>query len=117
MNETIRRSSGFVSGFAAAYPFTSPQLGCSADRTGGMGKVMEKIKLTNSYDEDRVQTGDLEPAHVRSLEIEALVDTGATILILPADVVQRLGLREQGRRKVVYANGREDQIPWIGGGR
>jgi clan AA aspartic protease len=82
-----------------------------------MGKVMEKIKLTNSYDEDRVQRGEWRPEQVRSLEIDALVDTGATMLILPADVVERLGLREQGRRNVVYADGRKDEIPWIGGVR
>ena len=78
---------------------------------------MEKIKLTNSYDEDRVQTGDWQPEQVRSIEIEALVDTGATMLILPADVVNRLGLKEQGRRKVRYANGSEEEIPWVGGVR
>ena len=82
-----------------------------------MGKVMEHIKLTNSYDEDRVQTGDLRPEQVRSVEIEALVDTGATMLVLPADIVQSLGLREQGRRTAVYANGKEEKIPWIGGVR
>ena len=82
-----------------------------------MGKVMEKIKLTNTYDENRVESGDWKPEQVRSLEIEALVDTGATMLILPADVVARLGLKEQGRRRVVYADGHEDEIPWIGGVR
>lgn len=82
-----------------------------------MGKVMEKIKLTNSYDEDKVESGYWGPEQVRSVEIEALVDTGATMLILPADVVDRLGLKEQGRRTVVYANGAKGEIPWIGGVR
>jgi clan AA aspartic protease len=82
-----------------------------------MGKVMEKIKLTNSYDEDKVSSGYWQPEQVRSLEIEALVDTGATMLMLPADVVERLGLKEKGRRKVRYANGREDEVPWVGGVR
>ena len=82
-----------------------------------MGTVMEKIRLTNTYDENRVESGDWKPEQVRSLEIEALVDTGATMLILPADVVARLGLKEQGRRRVVYADGHEDEIPWIGGVR
>jgi clan AA aspartic protease len=76
---------------------------------------MEKIKLTNSYDENRVQSGDLRLDEVRSTEIEALVDTGATMLILPADVVGRLGLKEQGRRKVRYANGTREDIPWVSG--
>src|SRR5262245_32455123 len=78
---------------------------------------MEKIKLTNSYDEDRVQSGDWRPEQVRSVEIEALVDTGATMLILPADVVARLGLKEQGRLTVGYADGTEEAVPWIGGVR
>ena len=82
-----------------------------------MGKVMEKIKLTNSYDEDKVSSGYWQPEQVRSLEIEALVDTGATMLMLPADVVERLGLKEKGRRKVRYANGKEDEVPWVGGVR
>ena len=82
-----------------------------------MGKVMEKIRLTNTYDENRVESGDWKPEQVRSLEIEALVDTRATMLILPADVVARLGLKEQGRRRVVYADGHEDEIPWVGGVR
>jgi clan AA aspartic protease len=82
-----------------------------------MGKVMEKIKLTNSYDEDKVQSGYWQPEQVRSLEIDALVDTGATMLMLPADVVDRLGLKERGHRKVRYANGEEDTIPWVGGVR
>lgn len=78
---------------------------------------MEKIKLTNSYDEDRVAGGYWQPEQVRSVEIEALVDTGATMLILPADVVERLGLKEEGRRKVRYANGETDEVPWVGGVR
>ena len=78
---------------------------------------MEKIKLTNSYDEDRVAGGYWRPEQVRSVEIEALVDTGATMLILPADVVERLGLKEEGRRRVRYANGKTDEVPWVGGVR
>ena len=82
-----------------------------------MGKVMEKIRLTNSYDEDKVQSGYWKPEQIRSLEIEALVDTGATMLMLPADVVERLGLTERGRREVRYANGQKDTVPWVGGVR
>lgn len=40
---------------------------------------MEKIKLTNDYD------ATLNAAEVRTEEIEALVDTGATMMMLPAD--------------------------------
>jgi clan AA aspartic protease len=80
-----------------------------------MGKIMERITLTNSYDEETVRRGLAAPDSVRSVEIEALVDTGATMLMLPEDVVTLLGLREAGRRKVRYANGEVAEVPWVGG--
>jgi clan AA aspartic protease len=76
---------------------------------------MQPIKLINNYDEERVRTGDLRPDQVRSLEIEALVDTGATMLMLPADVVERLGIHISGHRKVRYADGSVKEVPWVGG--
>lgn len=75
---------------------------------------MTKVKLTNTDDLARVQAGVLRPDQVRELELEALVDTGATSLVLPADVVAALGVREVGRRKVRYADGRVEEIPWVG---
>src|SRR5262245_2532306 len=80
-----------------------------------MGRVMQLIKLTNSYDEERVVLGESRPEDVRWAEIEALVDTGATMLVLPADVVERLGVRTMGHRNVRYADGRTAPVPWVGG--
>jgi clan AA aspartic protease len=76
---------------------------------------MQPIKLTNSYDEEYVARGDLGADKVRTTEIEALVDTGATMLVLPADVVSRLGLLPAGYRKVRYADGRTAEVPWVSG--
>jgi clan AA aspartic protease len=80
-----------------------------------MGRVMQTIKLTNSYDEEYVARGDLPADRVRSTEIEALVDTGATMMVLPADAVSRLGLLPAGYRKVRYADGRTAEVPWVSG--
>src|SRR5262245_20186116 len=79
-----------------------------------MGRVMEIIKLTNEIDVAAAQEGRLQPEKVRSVEVEALVDTGATMLVLPADVVAALGIRPAGTRKVRYANGTVAEIPWVG---
>ncbi|MBI4704525.1 MAG: retroviral-like aspartic protease family protein [Deltaproteobacteria bacterium] len=76
---------------------------------------METIKLTNFGDVEDVHRGLLGPEGVRSLEVEALVDTGATMLVLPAEICKRLGLRTLGKRKVRYANGAVAQVPWAGG--
>lgn len=80
-----------------------------------MGKVMENIKLTNDYDFALALAGGLDPAKVRTVEIEALVDTGATTLMLPADAVERLGLPVRGHRKVRYADDRVETVPWVVG--
>jgi predicted aspartyl protease len=37
------------------------------------------------------------------------------MLVLPADVVERLGVRIAGHRKVRYADGRVASIPWVAG--
>jgi clan AA aspartic protease len=79
-----------------------------------MGKVMQLIKLRNSNDVARANEGDALPTGIRTVEVTALVDTGATMLVLPADVVTALGLPIQGTRKVRYANGESADRPWIG---
>jgi len=63
-----------------------------------MGRVVARIKLQNSGDLRLARDGLLPPERVRTLELEALVDTGATDLVLPADVVAELGLPEIDRR-------------------
>jgi clan AA aspartic protease len=80
-----------------------------------MGKVMQKVKLTNSHDEFDRSAGRVDVDAVRSIEIEVLVDTGATMLVLPADVVTKLGLLPDGYRKVRYADGRRREVPWVSG--
>ena len=66
---------------------------------------MQKIKLTNMRDAILASAGHLAPDRVRSAEIDALIDTGATTLIIPEDVAALLGLTVAERRKVKLANG------------
>ncbi len=80
-----------------------------------MGRVMAQIKLTNHTDHQNVARGLIGPEEVRSRQIEALVDTGATMLVLPADVVAQLGLPHAGMRNVRYASGQVRAVPWVGG--
>lgn len=80
-----------------------------------MGKIMTRIKLTNGFDEERARLGEIPAERVRTVELEALVDTGATMLMLPADVVSALGLAERSGRRVRYADGRVREVPLVGG--
>jgi clan AA aspartic protease len=75
---------------------------------------MQPIKLRNSNDVARADEGALATEAIRKADIIALVDTGATMLVLPADVVAALGVPPQGVRRVRYASGEVAERPWVG---
>src|ERR1022692_397028 len=79
-----------------------------------MGKVMTKLTLWNNTDLAMVDRGLLAREAVRMEEIDALVDTGATMLVLPIDVCERLGLTFLDTRKVRLADGGLREIPHVG---
>ncbi len=58
-----------------------------------MGKVLIKIKLTNLFDLG-ARHRKLSTAKPREVEVEALVDTGATRLYLKPSVIRALGLEK-----------------------
>ncbi len=74
---------------------------------------MQAIQLANNHDEEDVKRGMRRPHEVRTAVVQAMVDTGATMLVLPADLVGKLGLFPDGYRKVRYADGRIGELPWV----
>ena len=75
-----------------------------------MGAVRVKVKLSNAADEHQFQSGQLALEQVRTLETDALVDTGAVTTIIPDDVRQQLGLLSRGQRVARYADGRRETV-------
>ena len=57
-----------------------------------MGKVIERVKLTSLF----------EPS--KSIEVDAVIDTGATMLVVPQNIVDALGLKRVRETRVRYAN-------------
>ena len=58
-----------------------------------MGRVTATITVTNHIDEILGERGFIPTEEIRSITIEnVLVDTGATRLCLPADIIAQLGL-------------------------
>jgi predicted aspartyl protease len=59
-----------------------------------MGKVLVRAKIENIDDLVFVYKGLIKPEEVRSIEAsDALVDTGASTLMLPKRLISQLGLR------------------------
>lgn len=72
---------------------------------------MAKIKLTNYRDLVLAERRGGKKLAVRTIEIEALVDTGATTLVIPAEAAKAIGLGHREMKRVRYADGRTARIP------
>ncbi len=69
-----------------------------------MGKVIVKIKLTNQGDLV-LRTAKVLKGKPRTVEAEALVDTGATRLYLQTGLIKALGLRRESEVQSKTTNG------------
>lgn len=74
--------------------------------TDVVGKITTQIVITNRLDQGLAQRGVIPADEVRSITLEnVLVDTGATTLCLPQDVVAQLGLQLLKEVPVATATG------------
>jgi len=75
-----------------------------------MGKVIVKAKLWNFADEIDFKKGLISKDRIRTVEVEdAIVDTGATMVSLPEDIVEKLGLFIDEEKEITYANNTKEK--------
>ena len=74
-----------------------------------MGEVKTRIFLTNTVDYSLMRRGQLSVDEVRTLKLEAIVDTGATC-VLPPKVAAKLGLIPVFRTDALHADGRREEV-------
>ncbi len=70
-----------------------------------MGRVMNRIRLTNANDHANVLEGRIPPEEMRSVELDALVDTGAMLLAIPEEAAAALGVSVLGVETARLADG------------
>ncbi|MEH2387025.1 MAG: retroviral-like aspartic protease family protein [Nostoc sp.] len=71
-----------------------------------MGKVTTTIIITNQIDQTLAERGFIPTEQIRSITLhDVLVDTGATRLCLPKNIILNLGLPLQGEVDVKIATG------------
>ena len=75
----------------------------------GMGRVTVKILVSNNQKVQLAETGALPKEQVAHFELDAVADSGSTSLILPQDVVDRLGFPPLGETIVGYGDGRRER--------
>jgi len=71
-----------------------------------MGRTKAILRVRNAYDVERAAQGLMPQSEVRTVEVEAVVDTGATLVCLPRPEIEKLGLRFRRNVPVRTANGR-----------
>lgn len=79
-----------------------------------MGEIRTKVRLTNGVDDERARMGEIPKRLVRAYDADALVDTGAVRCVVPAHVLERLGVSVRGQRVAEYADGRKDTVDVTG---
>jgi len=70
-----------------------------------MGTFMEKITLENSRDRAFAESGYIKENQIRILEVEAMPDTGAWMLIINEEIRQQLGLETVDHADTTLADG------------
>jgi clan AA aspartic protease len=75
---------------------------------------MTEVKIWNATDLGLAARGLIATEAVRTVTLEALVDTGAVMMAIPQDVALALGLPLLEMRTVTLADGTRRQIPKVG---
>ncbi|RKZ44782.1 MAG: clan AA aspartic protease [Candidatus Parabeggiatoa sp. nov. 3] len=74
-----------------------------------MGEVVVDIALENFLDRILMLENKLTAEKVRKHQMSALVDTGAVMLSLPQDIIEKLGLNQVRKVIVTYADERREE--------
>ncbi len=74
-----------------------------------MGEIVVDVWLENAVDRALERRGALPAGEVRQLMVKAVVDTGAVMLMLPQDIVHKLGLTTPRTVLVRYADERTEE--------
>ena len=79
-----------------------------------MGEIVASMKLENAEDRGGVRQGLRDESTIRRATVDGVVDTGAVMLVLPEDVVGRLGVATLRKVVVTYADERRELRPVAG---
>ena len=71
-----------------------------------MGRVYTRITLKNTGDETKANEGLIREDEVRTVTVKAVVDTGASTVIINEKLRQKLGLVKIEEKKYIMADGK-----------
>ena len=74
-----------------------------------MGKIMQRAIIENAYDIGAAKEGYISEDKIRRMEVEFLVDKGATMVCLSISSILAMGLKPLHNRNVITATGRVER--------
>ncbi|MBM2815312.1 MAG: clan aspartic protease [Ignavibacteria bacterium] len=75
-----------------------------------MGEVRTQVKLTNAADLANSSAGIINENQIRSLVIDAMVDTGAVRSVIPMSILEKLGVNIYTEKTAEFANGSKEKV-------
>ncbi|TAE36646.1 MAG: retroviral-like aspartic protease [Runella slithyformis] len=75
-----------------------------------MGLVHAEIELSNAMDKALQRRNKLNEEEVRKMNVTALVDSGAYMMVIPDSVRLQLGLEIIGYELTEFANGKQEKV-------
>ena len=79
-----------------------------------MGEIVVAAKLENAGDRVAFEQGYHGESRIRRTAVDGIVDAGAVTLVLPQNIVERLGLKTRRTVVVTYADERKEERPVAG---
>jgi predicted aspartyl protease len=77
-----------------------------------MGEVIERITLVNTREAGNAAGGFIKETEVRQTKLRALVDTGATNIVISEKTRQKLGLAITETGEVTLGNGKRESCAY-----
>lgn len=75
-----------------------------------MGEVRATLRIDNAMDTGMVRRGLIPQEQIRSVTVEAVVDTGAVRSCIPVDLKEKLGLETIRHINAQMANGQTESV-------
>ena len=79
-----------------------------------MADIVVTAVLENAGDRGAFELGYHDESRIRRTQVDGIVDTGAVTLVLPQNVVERLGLKTRRTVVVTNADERKEERPVAG---
>ena len=73
-----------------------------------MGELKTNVKFINVFDEY------LHKEKIRQIELDCLIDSGATLTLLPQEIIELLDIPKTGKVIVSFADERKEELTKVG---